>query len=80
MRNWCISKRIEFICKLCELGYQNQIVMSMDITRQSHLKKNGGIGYSYLIENFIPKLVESGLQEEMIELIMCKNFERILNQ
>lgn len=72
------SKRMEFIYRLCEAGYSDQILMSMDLTRQSHLKKNGGPGYGYLLEDFIPKLIEYGVKENDIKKITTENFERIL--
>ena len=53
--------------------------MSMDLTRQSHLKKNGGVGLSYLIDCFIPELLKLSVKESDIETITCCNFERILN-
>ncbi len=72
------SKRMEFIYRLCEAGYSDQILMSMDLTRQSHLRKNGGPGYGYLLEDFIPKLIEYGVKEKDIKKITSENFERIL--
>ena len=46
------EKRAKWLKELCDRGYSSQIVMSMDITRKSHFKENGGLGYSYLIDNF----------------------------
>ena len=70
--------RIKFIKQLCQLGYTKQILMSMDLTRQSHLKKNGGNGLAYLIEKFIPRCLEAGIKEVDIKTILCENFERII--
>ena len=72
--------RIQFIKQLCELGYKKQILMSMDLTRQSHLKKNGGNGLAYLLENFVPRCIECGVKEEDIKTILSENFERILKR
>ena len=70
--------RVEFIKKLIEEGFTNQLLMSMDITRQSHLKKNGGVGYAYLLDTFIPMLERAGVSEEDISTITSKNFTEIL--
>lgn len=70
--------RAEFIKELVDKGYEKQLLMSMDLTRQSHLKKNGGPGYSYLIEEFVPLLLKCGVSQESINTIMSKNFSRIL--
>lgn len=58
-------------------GYKDSVLLSMDITRKSHLKINGGNGYSYLLDNFIPKLREQGLSEEFIHKMLIDNPQRI---
>lgn len=68
----------EYIKRLIELGYKKQLFMSMDCTRQSHLKKNGGHGFSYLIDTFLPLLKEKGITENSLEQIMCNNFTEIM--
>lgn len=50
----------------------------MDITRKSHLKKWGGLGYAYLFETFLPQLLEYGLSEEQIDMLLIDNPDRIL--
>lgn len=72
------EKRSDYLIQLVNEGFENQIVMSMDLTRQSHLKKNGGKGYSYLLDNFVPLLRKKGLSEKVIEQILCHNFKNIL--
>lgn len=72
--------RIEFLDQLIKEGYTNQILMSMDITRKSHLIKNGGVGYLYLLDTFIPKLFDVGISEADINQIIAKNFETILER
>ena len=72
------DKRVEHIKELINRGHLEQIVLSQDITRKSHLKANGGIGYSYLLDNFIPKLIESGVNEKQIDIMMIHNPRRLL--
>lgn len=48
--------RIKMLKALSAKGVCGSVVLSMDITRRSHLKANGGVGYSYLIDEFIPRL------------------------
>ena len=50
----------------------------MDITRKSNLKTRGGIGYSYLIDNFIPRLKKEGLDSKEIDNMTRDNIKRIL--
>lgn len=74
------QKRADFIIALCKAGYQSQLVMSMDLTRKSHLKKNGGKGYSWLLEHFVPLLLQKGLAEATISQILQENFTEILGE
>ena len=70
--------RVQFMKALIQEGYMHQLLMSMDITRQSHLKKNGGVGYAYLLDIFIPMLEQAGISEDTITTITSKNFTEIL--
>lgn len=72
------EKRIEYIKYLCDRGWENKILLSVDLTRQSHLKENGGIGYSYLLEEFVSKLLENGVELEKIEKFLVENPKKIL--
>ncbi|WP_418135352.1 hypothetical protein [Aeromonas veronii] len=38
--------------------------------RKSHLKKNGGLGFCYLVESFFPQLLESGISKTQIEQML----------
>lgn len=73
------ENRILLIKELVRRGHENQIVMSMDLTRKSHLKKFNGIGYSYLMDKFIPLLISSGINEELISKFLIDNPNRLLN-
>jgi len=79
--NYCPdSFRAQILKRIAKEGYLDQVVLSMDITRKSHLKKWGGPGYAYLIETFLPMLLEYGLSEKQIEQLMIDNPNRILKQ
>lgn len=71
------EERANWLKELCDRGYSNQIVMSMDITRKSHFKENGGIGYSYLIDTFVPMLLKSEIKDKHIENMLVNNIKRI---
>ncbi|MDR2008414.1 MAG: phosphotriesterase-related protein [Alphaproteobacteria bacterium] len=66
--------RAEYLKALCDKGYTSQIVMSVDITNNNALEKNGGIGYAYLIEKFLPLL---DIKEADLNKILCENPDRI---
>ncbi len=71
------DKRAASIAKLCRRGYEKQIMLSMDITRRSHLKANGGLGFSYLIDEFVPLLKQHGVSDHQISTLLKTNPARL---
>jgi phosphotriesterase-related protein len=71
------ERRVYFIAACVERGYAKQLLLSMDITRRSHLKANGGIGYAYLVDSFLPRLREAGVGEDAIQDMLEHNPDRI---
>jgi phosphotriesterase-related protein len=71
------EQRVNFIRICVERGYAKQLLLSMDITRRSHLKANGGIGYAYLVDSFLPRLREAGVGEDAIQDMLEHNPDRI---
>lgn len=65
--------RLEMLKKIEQAGYIDKVFLSMDITRKSHLEYKGGIGYSFLLDRFIPLLQEGGLSETFIEKMLITN-------
>lgn len=77
--NYCPDTfRAEALKRIDEEGMLSQVVLSMDITRKSHLKYRGGIGYAYIFETFLPLLRESGFTQVQIDMLLKENPERIL--
>ncbi|WP_446890655.1 phosphotriesterase family protein [Aeromonas veronii] len=64
------SSRINMLKELASRNLLDRVMLSMDITRKSHLKKNGGLGFCYLVESFIPQLLESGISKTQIEQML----------
>ena len=74
------EKRIEMLLALEKLGLVGQVVLSEDLTRKTHLKYKGGIGYSYLFETFLPNLRKAGMKEESIDLMLKENPAKIFGE
>jgi phosphotriesterase-related protein len=68
------EKRADFLLQLESEGRIDKIVLSLDITRKSHLKHFGGISYSYLFETFLPLLRRNGLKESSINEMLSAKF------
>lgn len=65
--------RMKSLLYFLESGYEDQILLSSDVTRQSHLLSRGGQGYSVVLRKFIPNLREMGVPETTIEKLLVKN-------
>lgn len=65
--------RAKNIAALVKLGFGNRILLSLDITRKSHLKHYGGYGHVYLFEKFIPMLYEQGLTSQDVDRLLIDN-------
>lgn len=74
------AKRVEFLLALENEDRLDQVVLSEDLTRKSHLKFKGGIGYSYLFETFIPMAKAAGLKQESLDKMLIHNPARILGE
>lgn len=72
--------RIEMLHRIIEAGYIDKIFFSMDITRKSNLEQNGGIGYKYMFETFIPECIKSGITKQQIEGILINNPQVFLGE
>lgn len=67
------EKRIAMLHALRDRGLLNRVMLSMDITRRSHLKANGGYGYDYLLTTFIPQLRQSGFSQADVDVMLREN-------
>lgn len=67
------EKRIGMLHALRDRGLLNRVMLSMDITRRSHLKANGGTGYGYLLTSFIPQLRHSGFSQADVDIMLRDN-------
>ena len=65
--------RAKNIAALLKLGFGSRILLSLDITRKSHLKHYGGYGHVYLFERFIPMLYEQGLTSQDVDRLLIDN-------
>lgn len=67
------TKRIAMLCELAKRQLLDRVMLSMDITRRSHLLANGGLGFCYLIDEFIPQLNAHGIAKIDVEQMLKIN-------
>lgn len=68
------STRVELIRNLIDHGHGEQLLISGDMGRQSYLHAyGGGPGFEYIIQKFIPRLLDEGISQEDIHNIFIHN-------
>jgi predicted metal-dependent phosphotriesterase family hydrolase len=69
---------VELIVELLERGYGSQLLLSQDVCHNSQLKTNGGNGFTYLQQHFLPTLRTAAVGEGEIHQLTVENPRRIL--
>jgi phosphotriesterase-related protein len=72
------STRAELIQRLILEGFEDQIVLACDIALRSQLRRYGGYGYAYLLDSFVPRLEELGIEPATIHKLLVENPRRLL--
>ena len=70
---------VETIVELVERGFADQLLLSQDVCHNSQLKANGGFGYVYLQQHFLPTLRTAAVGEGEIRQMTIDNPARILS-
>jgi phosphotriesterase-related protein len=69
---------VQLIVELLERGYGPQLLLSQDVCHNRQLKMNGGFGYTYLQQHFLPTLRTAAVGEGEIRQMTIDNPRRIL--
>jgi predicted metal-dependent phosphotriesterase family hydrolase len=69
---------VETIVELVDRGFADQILLSQDVCNNYQLKANGGFGYVYLHQHFLPTLRTAAVGEGEIRQMTIDNPMRIL--
>ncbi len=72
-------KRVEMLAEISRRDLCKQVILSLDITRKSHFTINGGIGYGYLLDTFVPMLVTACIPQSAIDTMLIDNPDRLLS-
>lgn len=68
--------RLESLLKFIDHGFENQLLLSTDLTRRSHLRALGGQGYDVVLRSFVPSLQSRGIANEVINKLLVTNPQR----
>ncbi len=73
------QKEADIFAELCEAGYEDQILFSLDTTRERLKSYNpDGAGLTYILNTFIPLLKTYGITDAQIKKFSCTNCRKIL--
>ncbi len=76
---WPDSVHVENIRKLIELGYEDQITLSIDYGHFRDFRSyGGGVGYAWVLRRFVPRLRDEGFEEATIKKLLVENPARYL--
>ena len=72
------NQRLNNLRKLINNGYINNLIITQDMFLGLQLQKNGGKGYSHIIDNLILRMKNIGFTQKEIINILVLNPQRIL--
>jgi phosphotriesterase-related protein len=59
-------------------GWGSQLVLGGDVCQRVQLRRYGGHGYGYVVDQFLPVLAEFGVTPEALDRMMVENPARVL--
>jgi len=68
-----LTRAVDYVLALVRAGFSSQVLLSHDVFLRGHLKADGGPGYGYLLTDFLPLLVDAGLDEEEARSLVTVN-------
>ena len=71
--------RIDNLVKLIVDGYTNNILLGNDVCHKMRLHKYGGWGYDHFLSNIIPKILEKGISNDIIDSLIKINPKNYLD-
>lgn len=66
--------RIEFVIRLIDAGFGDQVLLSGDLARRSYWPAYGGRpGFTYILTQFVPMLRSAGVTDALINTLLVEN-------
>lgn len=72
--------RMRVLMILIKAGWEDHLLLSQDISKQTYLTKYGGRGYTAVLGYFIPNLRKAGVTENQLHKMLVDNPARILDR
>ena len=71
-------ERVRMLMRLCELGFEKNILLANDVPLKVLLRSYGGWGYDHVHSNIVPVLSCEGLDDGIIKVLIEENPVRFL--
>lgn len=71
-------QRMNYIQKLFENGFGDQVLIAHDVCSKHRLVRYGGHGYAHILRNIVPRMRDRGFTEEFINALLVENPKRVL--
>lgn len=68
-----IDRWVQQVMALVRAGYLDRLLLSHDVCVKSHLAVNGGCGFAYVFDEFLPLLGRAGLDDGELEQLVSSN-------
>ena len=73
-----LHRAVDYVIALARAGFSDQVLLSHDVFLRGHLRADGGPGYGFLLTDFLPMLVDAGLDAEEARSLVTANPRRAL--
>ena len=64
---------VRLIIKMIENGFEDQILLGMDSTRERFLSYGGNYGLGYILDKFVPLINQMGIKKTQIDKMLISN-------
>ena len=71
-------ERVKALKSLIDSGYLSHIFIANDVCLKTLLHRYGGWGYDHVLTHIVPMMIEEGITEEQISVILRENPKRFL--
>jgi len=68
-----LRRAVDYVLALVRAGFGAQVLLSHDVFLRGHLRADGGPGYGYLLTDFLPLLVDAGLDRQEARSLVTAN-------
>jgi phosphotriesterase-related protein len=72
------AERAVAVKRLIDAGHLERVLITQDIWLKQQMKRYGGDGYDCLLKHGLPRLLEAGVTDEQIRMMLVDNPRRLL--